>query len=72
MENTTFLEYAPIITQKRKGGNEMTKRPKDQVKEKLEEIGKNAEELDDATAEKMAYWLDGALAAMRMRQEASA
>lgn len=49
----------------------MTKRPKDQVKEKLEEIGKSAEELDDATAEKMAYWLDGALAAMRMRQEVS-
>lgn len=50
----------------------MAKKPKDQVKEKLEEIGKNAEELDDATAEKMAYWLDGALASMRMRQEVSA
>lgn len=46
----------------------MAKKPKDQIKEKLEEIGKSAEQLDDATAEKMAYWLDGALAALRMRK----
>lgn len=46
----------------------MNKKPKEQVKEKLEEIGAQAEEMDDKTAEKMAYWLDGALAALRMRQ----
>lgn len=46
----------------------MSKKPKEQVKEKLEEISAQAENMDDQTAEKMAYWLDGALAALRMRQ----
>lgn len=40
-----------------------------QLEDKIKAIATQAEEIDDEDAAKLAYWLDGALTALKMRKK---